>query len=99
MMAGGLGTGGGHGARTEGGAVIKRVLSGVETSGGLGAYGSWGPEGGGQITHLQRNLQRSVDSLAARRLLIESHSKQFLQLLVTILPHMDNHLLIRMGSL
>ena len=94
MMAGRLGPRRGHGAGTEGSAVIKGVLPAVEAPGGLGADGPRGPEGGGQVTHLERHLQRPVGCLAARGLLVEGHSEQPVQLLVAVLPHMNDHLLI-----
>ena len=93
MVAGGLGPRWGHGAGTEG-SVVKRVLAAVEAPGGLGADGSRGPEGGGQVPHLKRHLQGPVSRLAARGLLVEGHSKQPVQLLVTVLPHVNDHLLI-----
>lgn len=93
MMAGRLGPRRGHGAGTEGSAVIKGVLSAVEAPGGLGADGPRGPEGGGQVTHLERHLQRPVGCLAARGLLVEGHSEQSVQLLVAVLPHVHDHLL------
>ena len=99
MMAGGLGTGRRHRSGTEGRAVVERVLSRVEAPGGLGANGPRGPEGGGQITHLERHLQRSVGRLAARGLLVKGHSKQSVQLLVTVLPHVHDHLLSIRGLL
>ena len=59
MVAGRLGTGGGHGARAEGAGVVQGVLAAVEAPGGLGADGTGRPEGGGQVPHLEWDLRQS----------------------------------------
>ena len=59
MVAGRLGTGGGHGAGAEGAGVVQGVLAAVEAPGGLGADGTGRPEGGGQVPHLEWDLRQS----------------------------------------